>query len=396
MQISKNFQKTDLVILAGGYGSRIKKYLKDNPKPLVKIKKIAFLDILINHYSKFPFEQIIILAGYRGNKIYKKYNNKMKNFVKIKVIVEKKPLGTGGSVGAISNILKNNILITNADSFLNVNLNEIFFIKNKNVMYLTDSHHYNSNKQLSNIKIDKNGDIKKTEKGKLMNAGIYLINKKNLNIFKKNFFSLENEIISKLIKQNKIKGKYVANFFIDMGTEKNLKKAKIILPNILKKPALFLDRDGVINHDFGYVHKVKDFKLRPGVKEGLRKILDNGYYLFIVTNQAGVAKKIYSKNDFFHLHKTLKKYLSSINLYFHDTEFCFFHPESKIREYKKQSNFRKPGDGMVKNILKNWFVDKNKSFFIGDKKSDKLCADKSKIRFFYAGKNFNDQINELI
>ena len=118
MKIKKKFQKTDLVILAGGYGSRIKKYLKDKPKPLLKFQNKPFLDLILNHYSKFPFEKIFILAGYKGKEIFNRYNDKYKNFIKIKVIIEKKPLGTGGSVKAISSQLENNTLIVNGDSFL--------------------------------------------------------------------------------------------------------------------------------------------------------------------------------------------------------------------------------------------------------------------------------------
>ena len=63
MKIKKIFQKTDLVILAGGYGSRIKKYLKDKPKPLLKFQNKPFLDLILNHYSKFPFEKIFGLKS---------------------------------------------------------------------------------------------------------------------------------------------------------------------------------------------------------------------------------------------------------------------------------------------------------------------------------------------
>ena len=70
MKIKKKFQKTDLVILAGGYGSRIKKYLKDKPKPLLKFQNKPFLDLILNHYSKFPFEKIFILAGYKAKNTF--------------------------------------------------------------------------------------------------------------------------------------------------------------------------------------------------------------------------------------------------------------------------------------------------------------------------------------
>ena len=96
------------------------------------------------------------MAGYKGKEIFNRYNDKYKNFIKIKVIIEKKPLGTGGSVKAISSQLENNTLIVNGDSFLDVNLNEVFF-KKQNLMYLTNKDNYKSNNQLSNLKIDNKG-----------------------------------------------------------------------------------------------------------------------------------------------------------------------------------------------------------------------------------------------
>ncbi len=97
----KRINKIDLVILAGGKGSRVKKLLEGNPKPLLKINGVSFLQILLNEYAKYPFENIFILAGYRGNKIFRKFNNKLVNFIKIKCFIEKKPLGTAGALRAL-------------------------------------------------------------------------------------------------------------------------------------------------------------------------------------------------------------------------------------------------------------------------------------------------------
>ena len=82
-------------------------------------------------------------------------------------------------------------------------------------------------------------------------------------------FSLENDVLPNLINNKKISGIKTKKFFIDIGTPINFKRAKKLLIKNCSKPAAFLDRDGVINHDTGYVHKIKDFKFRPGVIEGL-------------------------------------------------------------------------------------------------------------------------------
>ena len=84
--------KLDLVILVGGHGTRILKYTKNLPKPLIKINNREFLSYIINHYSKYCFENIYLLAGYKGNLIKKIYHNKLFNLIKIKCVLEKKKL----------------------------------------------------------------------------------------------------------------------------------------------------------------------------------------------------------------------------------------------------------------------------------------------------------------
>ena len=88
--IKNKLNKIDLVLLAGGRGSRISSYTKNNPKPLLKFAQKHFISYLIDYYSKFPFQKIFILAGYKGNKIFKNYNNKLSNGIKIECIVEEK------------------------------------------------------------------------------------------------------------------------------------------------------------------------------------------------------------------------------------------------------------------------------------------------------------------
>ena len=88
-----------------------------------------------------------------------------------------------------------------------------------------------------------------------------------------------------------IQGKYFNNFFIDIGSKQYFKIAKNKLKNEFYKAAVFLDRDGVINYDYGYVHKIKNFDLRDGVIQGLRYLIKKNYYIFIITNQAGIGKK---------------------------------------------------------------------------------------------------------
>ena len=177
--------------------------------------------------------------------------------------------------------------------------------------------------------------------------------------------------------------------------KKKILKKKRSLSNSFSKPAAFLDRDGTINYDYGYTYKFSDFKFRPYVLKGLKYLSKKKYLIFIVTNQAGIAKGKFKLADLLKLHKLLKIYLSKRNVLINDIQFCPFHPEGTIKLYKKKSDYRKPGNLMIKKILKNWNVDLKKSFMLGDRKSDELAAKKSNLYYEYVKNNFYNQIKKI-
>lgn len=371
-------QKLDLVILAGGKGKRIRKFLKDNPKPLANINDKTFISYLLNHFSKFNFEKIFILAGYRGNKIIKKYHKKFYNLTKIEVIKEKKPLDTGGALSNLKNKKINDFLLINGDSIFMV---DNFYNLKKNTIYLTYNNNYRSNSKLNGLNIDSDKNIIFSNRSNYMNAGVYFFKKNFLNLIPSEKISLEDKILPKLIDKKKLKGIISNRFFFDIGTPNNFIKSSKLLKNQFKRPAIFLDRDGVINYDKGYTHMYKNFKFKPNVTKALKFLQNKGYYIFIITNQAGIAKGIFSLNDFFILHKKINNYLIKKKIFINDIRYCPYHPKAKIKKYKKKTSYRKPGNLMILDILKNWDIDLKKSFMIGDKLSDKLAAKKTNIYY---------------
>ena len=98
--------------------------------------------------------------------------------------------------------------------------------------------------------------------------------------------------------KKKIKGKVSKSKFIDSGTYKNLNLVKNNFHKQFKRPAAFLDRDGVINHDYGYVNNMNNFDLKLNVIKGLKYLNKKNYNIFIVTNQSGIARGMYTENDY--------------------------------------------------------------------------------------------------
>ena len=388
----------DLVILAGGKGTRIKEYLGDKPKPMVKFNNKYFLQYLINSLSRFSFNKIYILTGFKHKVIFKNFHNKIFNLTKTKCLKEKKLLGTGGALLNLKKEKINDFILVNGDTIFDIDINDLVKLCGKKKLgsiALAVNKKNTNNLKLNNLSL-KNNNLSYKEKGKLMNGGIYFFKKKILNMLPNKKFSLEDDFLPSLINKKLLKGKVYNNFFLDIGTPKYFKISEKQLKNYFKKPAAFLDRDGVINHDFGYVYKAKNFRFKKGVIEGLKYISKKNYLIFLVTNQAGIAKGFFKERDFFKLQSFISKKLLNYNIMINDVQYSPYHPKGSVLKFRKKSNLRKPGNQMIKNILNKFMIDKKKSFMIGDKISDKICANKSNIKFYYAQENFKTLIQKII
>ena len=132
----------------------------------------------------------------------------------------------------------------------------------------------------------------------------------------------------------------------------------------MKKPyALFLDRDGIINKDLGYVSKIEDFQFTEGIFELLHFFVSKGYLLFIVTNQSGIGRGYYTIQDFNTLTEWMVETFKEQNIDIQDVQHCPHVPNENCA-------CRKPETGMVDDILKEYQIDLSNSWLIGDKQSD--------------------------
>jgi D-glycero-D-manno-heptose 1,7-bisphosphate phosphatase len=147
-----------------------------------------------------------------------------------------------------------------------------------------------------------------------------------------------------------------------------------------RRPAVFLDRDGVINVDRGYVASRADFKWIPGAIEAIKALNDAGYYVFVATNQSGIARGLYTEREMQELHDYISRKLAARGARIDDWRYCPFHPEGTIEKFKRTSDWRKPGPGMIRDILKKWPIDRARSVLIGDKESDMGAARAAHVR----------------
>ena len=383
----KNKNINQAVILAGGLGSRLGKVSKSLPKPLIKIHGIPFLLYLVKELKKNNIKKILILAGYKGDLIKKEF----KHFRDIKIIIEKKPLGTFGSLISSKKYCDDKFLFLNGDSYFNIIfLNKIIFYKKyDNILFLTKNKNYKSNNLLSNLSLNSR-KINFSSIEKKMYSGISILSKKYFKAFKKDYYySFEKNYIPKLIKKNLIKGDYEDSFFVDIGTKQNLSFAKKNFKNLSKKKCVFFDRDDTLILDKGYTHKPSQLVWNKGAIKAISYLNKLNYLVIIITNQSGVARGYYSEKEVEKFHDFMNLQLSKHKSCINDFYYCPYHINGTIKKYKKKSFDRKPNNGMILKAIKKWNINIKKSFFIGDSLSDKLAAKRSKIKFINYKEKFD-------
>ncbi len=376
----------DLAILVGGRGTRLGKITNNVPKPLIKINDKPFLDLLLSKLIKYNFKKIYLLCSYKKKLFFQKYNNLKIHNSKIICINEGKQKGTGGALFKLKKYVKKNFIMINGDTFFDVDLN---ILKKKNLksksifVALSNAKKSKNNYLMKNLGLKKNLVFLPQEKTNMMNGGIYIINKKILKKIKNKYLSFETDVLNKQIINQNVIGEYFDADFIDIGSRFKLNYLKKN-SKFLKNKCFFLDRDGVINKDVGYLKSYKKFIFLKDVSRAIKFLNNKGFLVIIITNQAAVGKQIISEYNLKYIHNKMKVSLyKKNNSYIDDIYYAPYYKHSKILKYRKNSYDRKPFPGMFKKAIKKWNIDVKSSFFIGDKLSDKIAANKANLKFYF-------------
>lgn len=181
-------------------------------------------------------------------------------------------------------------------------------------------------------------------------------------------------------------------------SEKNANRSIVdcgYLANKIK--AVFFDRDGVLNVDKDYLHTIEDFEWIDGAKESIVFLTKNNYTVFVVTNQSGIARGFYTVDDMNKLHEFMAAEIKQAGGNIEKFYFCPHLPGGKVKEFAIECDCRKPKPGLLLQALREYAIDKERSFLIGDKPRDVESAAAAGIKgYLYENGNLLHFVKKIL
>jgi D-glycero-D-manno-heptose 1,7-bisphosphate phosphatase len=366
------------VILVGGLGTRLGERTKLTPKPMLDIGGRPFLDTLIDELVRYGvFDEILLLAGHKAEIVETHYATAVRGQTRIVVSRETEPLGTGGALVHARNLLHDRFLLLNGDSLFDFNLLDLIARAHDGRVHMALREGVVGDRY-GRVVLDGDTvrDFIAPGAGATgpVNAGIYVIDKSVLDDIATLPASLEQEIFPGLAKSGALRGTAYRGYFIDIGIPDDFARADRELRQQLRRPAVFFDRDGVLNHDSGYTFETHRLEWIEGAREAVKAVNDAGYFAFVITNQSGVARGYYEEHHVVTLHRWMADQLALIGAHIDAFEYCPDHPEGTVARYSRVSDRRKPAPGMITDLASRFPIDMTRSMVIGDKESDMEAA----------------------
>ncbi len=221
-----------------------------------------------------------------------------------------------------------------------------------------------------------------------INGGIYLFNRSLIQHLRP-ACSLEADVLPDLARAGALRGTVAEGYFRDIGVPEDLARAQTEIPTLLRRRALFLDRDGVINIDHGYVGSRDRFEWMDGALEAIRHATGAGWHVFIITNQAGVARGLYDEAAVIDLLDWVGDQARAAGGTIDDARYCPHHPNATLEIYRQAHPWRKPLPGMLLDLIRTWELDPARAVMIGDQATDMRAAEAAGVAgYLFRGQKF--------
>ncbi|TSC71099.1 MAG: histidinol-phosphate phosphatase family protein [Parcubacteria group bacterium Gr01-1014_70] len=410
------------VILAGGKGTRLGSLTADMPKPLIAVGGKSILEHQILLLKKYGITDIIILTGHLGDQIARYVGDGSRWGVSITYIQESESQGTAGALRALPERIKEDFLLLSGDVMAHFNVQRFLNWHNSRTQAVATVIVHPSNHPMDSDLVEVDADMKiinllrRPHSPELLfrNLGIA-----SMYIMTPAFFSyipqygkcdIERDVFPRvLVGSGALYAYQTPEYLRDMGTPDRLGRVRkdysagtIAAQSFeTKRPAIFLDRDGVINKGGNGVTRLEDMELYEEAKQAICRINSSLFLSIVVTNQPVLAKGLLSEEGLYQIHKKMETELGKAGAAVDAIYYCPHHPkrgfEGEIAELKIICGCRKPEIGLLTRATEEFNIDLTRSVFIGDSTADAKAAENAGIRFIgvKTGNGLQDGTYEL-
>lgn len=386
------------VVLAGGMGTRLGSLTLDRPKPLVELAGRSILDHQLRILRKSGLERVLFLTGHKGEQIEAMFGNGAALGMQFEYLQEKEPLGTAGALRAAAHLLDETFFVVYGDLIFDMDMARLLAFHDAHKVRVTLAVHPNDHPFDSDlVEVDEAGYVhalhpKGTAQGcalhNLVNTGIFCMSRDFLGAIPADgSYDVALHVIPRVLEAGgSVAGYRTPEYIKDVGTPERLRAVEqhILSGEVARRrlpqprPAVFLDRDGVIVEEVGEAYDPLSLRLLPGAAQAIRKLNKAGYLTIMVTNQPGIAKGFLTEADVdlaqAHIETLLGAEGAFLDAYFQ----CPHHPQKGFAgerpELKIACVCRKPGVGMIEQARALYSIDMKNSWLVGDRTVDLQTA----------------------
>ncbi|NOT52694.1 MAG: HAD-IIIA family hydrolase [Chitinophagaceae bacterium] len=369
----------EAIILAGGLGTRLRDTIPDLPKCMAPVAGRPFLFYVINYLRSQGIEKFIFSLGYKHEAI-EDYLDDQFSTLNYQLSIEDEPLGTGGAIQlACFKTTEENVLVANGDTIFSVDLHDAFTFHLHNMaectLLLKPMENFN---RYGVVETDTDNLVKSFREKQFyakgnINGGVYFLNKNKF--LDEEFpakFSFEQDYLEKFYQDRRIYGLVQDEYFIDIGIPEDYQRAQtefarpvLDLKAVDKNWTLFIDRDGIINHEKkdDYIRNWNEFKFYDGIRNAFQKFADKFGKINVVSNQRGVGRGLMTEDGLIDINQNMQQEIEAaggrIDAVYYCTSTDNKHPD------------RKPNPGMAfRAKADDPVIDLSRSIMIGNKLSD--------------------------
>jgi mannose-1-phosphate guanylyltransferase / phosphomannomutase len=396
-----------VVIMAGGKGTRVSSIAGDIPKPMIPVCGKPVLEHQIERLKKNKLKDIILVIGHLGQYIKDYFDDGSRFGCNISYYTEAEPLGTAGALFKLKN-LSDDFILLNGDIIFDIDFSRMINFHCEKKAHVTIAVHPNSHPFDSAVIFSNsdnqvtrwlNKEDERTYCKNQVNAGIHILSTEFLKKCPqtKEKVDLDRDILKASISGGKIFAYSTPEYIKDMGTPERYAQVSSDIENgivrrknlSVRQKCVFLDRDGTINKFNGFITKPEDFELIGGAAEAIKRINSLGYLAIVITNQPVIARGEADFETLDLIHMKMEADLGKYGAYIDDLFYCPHHPDKGFPgerpEFKIDCDCRKPKPGLIYKAAAKYNIDLSQSYMVGDDKRDIGAAQAAGCRPVFIG-----------